>query len=80
MSQASCERYGLPVPMRWPHAGGDRARSDRVHPCPDRPLLPSQSPPRCPAQSLCRPCVPQCRSPRATAAHTIELGANIKSP
>jgi hypothetical protein len=80
MNQAFRQHYGLPVPMRWPHAGGDRARSDHVHPCADHPMLPARSPPRCPVQSLGRPCVPPSSSPRASVAPTIELGANIKSP
>ncbi len=79
MSQTACERRRLPVPLRWPHAGGDLSRRN-----------PRQSTSRSPVDTLHAateiriarvqaPLPTLSRSPRATFAPTIITGATIKS-
>ena len=79
MSQTSCERCGFPVPMRWLYAGGDLARPNHIHQCPDRPdALPT--PAEVPIACSDLACVQTCSSHPARVASTIEGGASIKSP
>ncbi len=54
MSQTSCRRCGLPVPMRWLRAGGDLSRPDHIHQSAERPLMRSERAPKCPT-ALSRP-------------------------
>jgi hypothetical protein len=46
MSKTACERRRLPVPLRWPHAGGDLSRRNHANQRADRPLIRSTPPPR----------------------------------
>jgi len=79
MSQTSCERYGLLVPMRWLHADGDLSRPDHGDQCAERPLMRPKGVLKCPGNSPDRPC-PQSRRSHPGVAATIEFGATIKSP
>ena len=79
MSQASCERCGFPVPMRWLHPGGDLSRSNHIHQSADHPLMRSERQPKCLLHSPDLACMQSsCR--RADVLPIIEIGANIKSP
>jgi hypothetical protein len=79
MSQTSCERYGLLVPMRWLHADGDLSRPDHGDQYAERPLMRPKGVFKCPAKPPDRPCA-QSRSSLPGVAATIEVAASIKSP
>ena len=80
MSQTSCERYGLPVPMRWLHAGGDPTRSKRVNQRTDRSFMRPETLPNCSLHTPPLACRRTPSSSRATVVPVIEASANIKSP
>jgi hypothetical protein len=48
MSQTSCARYGLLVPMRWLRAGEDLSRPGDVDQSADRPVMRSEGLSKCP--------------------------------
>ena len=76
MSQTSCRRCGLPVPMRWLRAGGDLSRPNPIPQSAVRPLMRSERAPKClrtlPTSRACRH--------RGGVPPIIVIGANIKSP
>ena len=51
MSQTSCQRCGLLVPMRWLHAGGELFRPNHIHQCAVRPAMRSERLFKCPGHS-----------------------------
>ena len=80
MSQTSRERRNFPVPMRWPHAGGDPSRSGHCPRRTARSLIRSERLPNC----LLRPsnlASALIRRPHPVGVtSTLQLGAAIKSP
>ena len=48
MSQTSCERSGLPIPMRWLHAGGDLSQPNHIYQYTDHTLMRSEHQPKMP--------------------------------
>jgi hypothetical protein len=79
MRQTACKRCGLPLPIRWPRAGGDLAQPNGIHQSADRPLTRSERPPKCLLHSPDLACVQTSRSRRAGVPPTIETATNIKS-
>jgi hypothetical protein len=80
MSQTFPVRCGLPVPMRWFHAGGDSLSTNRMHQCADGPLLRSE---RATKWLLHSPDLPRCRQAGEVVLALraqFQIGANIKSP
>jgi hypothetical protein len=85
MSQTSCRRCGLPVPMRWLRAGGDLSRPDHIHQSAERPLMRSERAPKCPTALTSRACrhrgglVLACR-PSSRPAPTLNLHSTRCQP
>jgi len=52
MTKSSCERFCLPGPMRWLHAGGDFAQPSAIHQCAHRESLRSERPPKSLAKNI----------------------------
>jgi hypothetical protein len=80
MSQTAPERRDFPVPMRWPHAGGDLSRPGRCPRRTGRPLIRSERLQKCllHASNLTRV---QIRRPYPVGVtSTLQPGAAIKSP
>ena len=80
MSQTSRERRNFPVPMRWPHAGGDLSRPGHCGRRTVRSLIRSKRLPICllHASNLARV---QIRPPHPVGVtSTLQPGAAIKSP
>ena len=80
MSQSSCNRCGLPGPMRWLHAGGDLSRPNSIYQCADRALMRSEHPPKCLLHPADLPYLQTRSSNPVSVTSIIELGAGIKSP
>ena len=77
MSQTFPVRCGLPVPMRWFHAGGDSLSTNRMHQCADGPLLRSE---RAPKWLLHSPDLTRCRQAGEVVLALraqFQIGANI---
>jgi hypothetical protein len=55
MSQTSCERCSLPVPMRWLHAGSHLSRPNSIHQCVGPRVNTLRTPPPEMPTALCRP-------------------------
>jgi hypothetical protein len=79
MSQTSCRRCGLLVPLRWRHAGGDLSRPNHSHQRAVRPLIRSEHLPRRPRHSSHLPGLRISRGRSDNVPPTIDLGANGKS-
>jgi hypothetical protein len=79
MTQAYCERRGLPVPTRWLYAGSDLSRPDHGDQCAERPLMRSERLPRCPLQAP-HPACPHIPSLPGNVPPIISVGADFKSP
>ena len=80
MSQTFPVRCGLPVPMRWFHAGGDLSRPIACHQCADRPLLRSERATKCLLHSPDLTCCRQAGEVVLALRAQFQIGANIKSP
>ena len=80
MSQASRKRRDLSDRMRGLSAGSDPSRSDRVLQRAERPLMRSDTTPRCPLHGPDLACALICRSHPAHLTPIIEFSASIKSP
>jgi hypothetical protein len=80
MTKTSCERFCLPGPMRWLHAGGDLAQPSGIHQCAHRASLRSERPPKSLMHSPELPYVRTRSSNPVAVTSIIELGAGIKSP
>jgi hypothetical protein len=80
MTKTTCNRCGLPGPIRWLHAGRDLSRPNSIHQCADRALMRSERPPKCLVHLPDIASVQTCRWPQAGIPPVIEIGANIKSP
>ena len=79
MSQTPCKRCGVPLPTRWPRAGGDLAQPNGIHQCADRALMRSEHQPKCLSHSSVLACDHTCRWRRAGVLAKIEISAIIKS-
>jgi hypothetical protein len=80
MSQTSRQRGGVPVPMRWLHAGSELSRPNSIHQGADRALMRAEHPPKCLLHSADLPYGQTRRSNPASVTSIIEVGAGIKSP
>ena len=80
MSQTSCQRRGLLVPMRWRHAGGDLARPNHSRQGAVRPLIRSERLLKGPGHSPHLPRLQTSRRRLDGAPPTIDLRASVKSP
>jgi hypothetical protein len=80
MSQTPCKRCGFPLPICWPHAGGDLSRPNHIYHCIDHTLMRSEHQPKMPP-ALARPCACADISWRRPGVPSIiDIGAGIKSP
>ena len=78
MSQTPCKRCRLPLPIRWPRAGGDLAQPNGIHQCADHALMRSEHS----ANGLPHPAdLPSAKHSSNPVSITciIELSARIKS-
>jgi hypothetical protein len=80
MSRTSCQRCGLLVPMRWPHAGGALSRPNHSPQGTVRPLIRRERPLKGPGHSSHLPRLQTSRGRLAGVPPTIHLGATVKSP
>jgi hypothetical protein len=80
MSQASGQRCGLLVPLRWRHPGGDLSRPNRSHQRAIRPLIRSERLLRRPRHPSDLPCLHISSARRDKVPPTIDRGDNLKSP
>ena len=80
MRRTCSEPRRFPVPMRGRYAGGDLTRSKRLDQPTDRSLMRCEGLPSSLVHAPGLPCAQTARSPRASVAPAIEVGADIKSP
>jgi hypothetical protein len=80
MSQTARERRRFPLPLRWPHAGGDRSRRIHANQRADRPVDTLHATTAIPVARFQAPLHTLSRSPGASSAPTTITGVKIKSP